>query len=385
MRCPRCGREVRPEDQRCPGCGYPLTPTQQLLDREKFNEYKPSGMPPEPEKKPENSRAAAILKSFVRVIFYVALFVGCQSVVMGFYMLALIAQNPAALTDQAFLDTLYAQVENRTVHILLISNLLTVLLLCALMHIRRRSAVQELQLYPVNPFRFGEFALFGVVMDVFISISLPMIPGISEWLEQHNNSYAMLMSEDVNPLLTVLSVALAAGITEELVFRGLVISRLKRSMGTGAAVVISAVIFGAVHGTAVAFAYATVLGLLLGAMYARYDSVLPGMIFHVFFNLTTLILPDNPDVLPVLYIISVVLIPVCIWRVFLRYPVFNDIFTDVRDLIRPVNEEDAAIIAEVKRHQKNGMITVDELEDLHNRWTDNRKQYRKEKRKNRRK
>ena len=182
-------------------------------------------------------------------------------------------------------------------------------------------------------------------------------------------------------ILTMLNI----GFIEELIFRGLVISRLKKGMGTAAAVVISAVIFGVVHGSALAVIYASLLGLLLGGLYARYDSVLPGMIFHVFFNMTSYWLPQEGTVLTVLYIVSAAAVLLCAWRIFLCYPAFSDIYTDVRDRLKPANEEEAAIIAEVKQHQRRGMITAEELEKLHDRWVENRKQIKKSKKYGRRK
>lgn len=328
---------------------------------------------------PQTPKPGKFLSACAHAVFYVMLFIGCQSVVVGAYLSSLMMQNPAAFTDPNAMNDLIARVSEKTVLILLISNLMTILLACALMHIRRRDPVLEMEIYPVNPFRLGTFALFGMAMNTFVSVTMSLLPLPEDLLAEHN-AQTMSLYGEMPIFVEILSVAVAAGITEELVFRGLVISRLKKGMGTASAVVISALIFGFAHGSALAVAYAALLGLLLGAMYARYDSVLPGIIFHVFFNMTSYWLPVEGPILTVLYAASIVLLIFCVWRIFIRYPVFNDIFTDVRDRIKPINDEEAAIIAEIKRHQKQGMISADELEALHNRWEDNRKAVKKEKR-----
>ncbi|MBQ8370465.1 MAG: CPBP family intramembrane metalloprotease [Clostridia bacterium] len=387
MLCPHCGKDNESGAQRCSQCGRELTGKNADAAPETnspMHEYRPADVPPGVQLTPKRSPLGKFLSACAHAVFYVMLFVGCQSVVVSGYLTAVMAGNPAAYAETDAMLALTEKVNEKTVLILLISNLLTILLACLFMHIRHRDPMQEMELWPVNPFRFGTFAVFGMAMNVFVSVTLSMIPLPESVIEQFNTQTAPLYGE-MHPLLEILSVAVIAGITEELIFRGLVISRLRRGMGMTAAVVISSVIFGAAHGSLIAVAYATLLGLLLGGLYARYNSVVPGIIFHVFFNMTSYWLPTEGVVLIVLYAASVVLIALGVWRIFVRYPVFNDIFTDIRGLIKPVNDEEAAIIAEIKRHQKNGRITADELEELNDRWAENRKNLRRDRKSGKRK
>ena len=132
MQCPRCGKELRPEDRRCPFCGYELTPAEQLPGREKLNEYKPGTMPPEVKEAVKTSRFLSFFAGCAKVLYYVLLFIGCQSVVMGGYLYALLAQTPSAATDPAVMASLSDQVMAKTVHLLLISNLITILFVCGI-------------------------------------------------------------------------------------------------------------------------------------------------------------------------------------------------------------------------------------------------------------
>jgi len=388
MRCPRCGKDNPQSAAKCENCGMEFTPgspgnTTDPLPKSDFNEYKPKEIPPETGS-PAPSKLGKFLSACAHAVFYVMVFIGCQSTVVGTYLFSLLNGDPSLLNDPDVMNHLIEMVNERTVLILLISNLLTVLLLCGLMHIRQKEPMLEFEVYPVNPFRFGTFALFGAAMNVFVSVTMSAIPFPEELIEQHSAQTVSLYG-GANILLEIFSVAVVAGITEELIFRGVVMSRLRKGMGTAAAVVISAAIFGAVHGSVLAVIYAALLGLLIGAMYARYGSVVPGMVFHVFFNMTSYLLPEEGAVLTVMYITSIVLIVFCVWRIFIRFPVFNDIFTDVRGVIRPKNEEDAAILAAIRSHQRDGRITVDEVESLHSRWEANRKALKKEKKYGRRK
>lgn len=80
-----------------------------------------------------------------------------------------------------------------------------------------------------------------------------------------------------------LAIGILAPIAEELVFRGAILRTLlalfsKRMYWI--AIIISAVIFGAMHGNLPQFVHAAVIGLLLGWMYYRTDSIIPGIVFH---------------------------------------------------------------------------------------------------------
>ena len=388
MQCPRCGKENPQDARQCAFCGFDLTSVpdgEKKLPESDFNEYAPREMPPESGNSGNSpqSKLGKFLSAIAHAVFYVVLFIGCQSTVIASYMTSLMSGDPSAITDPDAMNRLMEMVSEKTVLLLLISNLITILLTCGYLHLRKRNPVWEMELYPVNPFRFGTFALFGAAMNVFVSVTMSLLPLPQAWIDQHNAQTVFLGGSNI--LTELFSVALVAGITEEIIFRGMVLSRLKKGMGTAAAVVLSALIFGAAHGSVLAMGYAALVGLLLGAMYARYDSILPGMIFHVFFNMTSYFLPEEGAMLTVLYVLSVILVVFCVWRIFIRFPVFNDIFTDIRDRLRPVNDEEAAIIAEVKRHQKNGRITAEELMALNDRWTENRKQYGKEKKYGRKK
>lgn len=339
-----------------------------------------SGMNPMPDR---SLSPGKFLSACAHALVYVMLFVGCQSVVVGAYLSALLTSNPAALTDQDAMSSLITRIGEETVLILLISNLLTILIVTAVMHLRRRDPLREMELYPVNPFRFPVFALFGAAANTFVSITLSYIPLPEEIIAEHN-AQTMNLYGDYPVFVQMLSVAVIAGLTEELVFRGLVISRLRKGMGTAAAVIVSALIFGFAHGSVLASGYAALLGLLLGALYARYRSVLPGIIFHIFFNLTSFLLPEEGNVLLVLYILSVISLIYCVWKVFIRFPEFTDLFTDVRGMIQPVSEEQADIILELKKHQQQGRISAEQLSELHDRWEDSRAAYKKEKKYRRR-
>lgn len=86
----------------------------------------------------------------------------------------------------------------------------------------------------------------------------------------------------------VMTVVLAP-ITEELFYRGLVLGGLEARMPRGAAAVVSAGIFGAVHFQPLQFAGLAVFGLVLALLVQRTDRLGPAVWAHLAFNLTAVV------------------------------------------------------------------------------------------------
>lgn len=85
--------------------------------------------------------------------------------------------------------------------------------------------------------------------------------------------------------LALLVVGVLPGISEELLFRGLLQRGLAARLGQAAAVVAASVAFAAMHGDLVHAAATLPLGLALGAAAARADSVRPAIFCHAANNL----------------------------------------------------------------------------------------------------
>jgi membrane protease YdiL (CAAX protease family) len=86
-----------------------------------------------------------------------------------------------------------------------------------------------------------------------------------------------------------LAIAVVAPVVEELTFRGLGFSLLRR-FGEWPAIVAVGVLFGVAHGLVRALPLLVALGIGLSYLRSRIDSVYPGMIVHALFNGVALIL-----------------------------------------------------------------------------------------------
>jgi membrane protease YdiL (CAAX protease family) len=84
------------------------------------------------------------------------------------------------------------------------------------------------------------------------------------------------------------AVAVLAPFVEELMYRGLGF-RLLAPYGTGVAIVVTGLLFGAAHGLLIGFPILSLFGILHGWLRAKTESVYPCILVHAIFNATALI------------------------------------------------------------------------------------------------
>ncbi|QDT47172.1 ABC-2 family transporter protein [Symmachiella dynata] len=116
-----------------------------------------------------------------------------------------------------------------------------------------------------------------------------------EWLHQLDWFFPKLPDSMEEPLKRLMSanmpwwimlgtMALAPAICEELAFRGFILSGLRRTGRTWMAIGLSSCAFGFMHMIPHQVFNATLLGLVLGIIAIRSNSLLPGVIFHLIYN-----------------------------------------------------------------------------------------------------
>lgn len=86
-------------------------------------------------------------------------------------------------------------------------------------------------------------------------------------------------------VLYVFNLCFIVPLAEEMTFRAVIYGRLRRAFKPWSAVIISALIFGSLHGISVHIGYAIVCGILIAACYYLTDSIVAPVILHMIFNL----------------------------------------------------------------------------------------------------
>lgn len=89
---------------------------------------------------------------------------------------------------------------------------------------------------------------------------------------------------DLSPWALVLLLAVSPGLNEELLFRGAILSGLRRDLSLVKVVLWEALLFGAVHASIYRFLPTALLGAVLAAVTLRTRSIFPAMAIHVTYN-----------------------------------------------------------------------------------------------------
>ncbi len=167
-----------------------------------------------------------------------------------------------------------------------VSNILVIGVTCLIFVCRRKKITVEMSLRKFRAGAVMPIILLGLGMNVLTTVVMGFLP------EELLNSYQQAsewVSTDVGIMTMLLAVVLAP-LAEEWVLRGLVFSRMKKGMPVIAAMFLSSVLFGLLHGNPVWAVYAAVFGMVLAWVYERTKSLYASMLLHFSYNLCGMLL-----------------------------------------------------------------------------------------------
>jgi membrane protease YdiL (CAAX protease family) len=124
--------------------------------------------------------------------------------------------------------------------------------------------------------------LFSILSGIGINVITPELP---------------FPSSTIGVILYFIAIAIVAPLTEEILFRGVMLNELK-PYGNMSAIVITSLLFGFIHGTPYAFFYATAIGLVLAYITIKTGSILYAVITHMLFNSASFVLQYIGSVTP---------------------------------------------------------------------------------------
>lgn len=119
----------------------------------------------------------------------------------------------------------------------------------------------------------------------------PLPAGVEEQLGE----VSRWITESPSIALTVLLLAVLPAICEELTFRGVILSGLRKSLGNAGGVIMTAVFFGAAHTVLQQSLAAAPVGVLIGIIALRTGSLIPCVVFHAVYNALQLLSALNAE------------------------------------------------------------------------------------------
>ena len=150
---------------------------------------------------------------------------------------------------------------------------------------------------PIEVLRLKTLSLKNVVILVFLSFSMLPLVGFLSTLS--SLFFPVVIEGSINAvtssglLLSLLAIALTPAITEELIFRGILLSGY-RQLGALKAAFCSSLLFGLLHMNPQQSFYAFFIGFLLSLLVERSNSIFAGIIPHFIINGTSTFLSFLP-------------------------------------------------------------------------------------------
>lgn len=285
--------------------------------------------------------------AFLKGLGYLGIYLGVQIVVQyawgavkGIALTAEYAAKGLNLMDPAVMD-MYMEDAMRVamdiaVPATVVSNILAIGVTCLIFVCRKKKITKELSLRKFHAGAVLPIILMGLGMNVLTTLVMGLLP--EELLSSYQQS-SQWLSDDVG-ILTVLLAVVFAPLAEEWFLRGLVFSRMRKGMPVVAAMILSSVAFGLLHGNLVWAAYAAVLGMVLAWVFERTKSLCAAILLHFSYNSCGMLLGLLPETAPDWIDVAIIAVAV----VFTAVGAF--LFAKTPKAEEPV-EEVAAAVAEI--------------------------------------
>jgi len=255
----------------------------------------------------KNSRSSFnnVLISLIKCAGYYGVYFVLNEVVIVICMVVMMLKHPSS-DPQAMLNTV-------VVPLTLLCNALF-LLGTAVFYNRSKtylSFANRMKVRPLNSKAVPFIICLGVSAMFTVNLVLGLIPFPESWMEMLSDNSDMITSASM--LMQVVCVGLISPIAEEVIFRGLMLTTLKKSMHPWVAIVLSSIVFGVVHGNPIGIIYATGMGILMGWLFHKTKSIVASCIFHMIYNLVSLFaIYISETMLVLITFLSLAIFVVCI-------------------------------------------------------------------------
>ncbi len=180
----------------------------------------------------------------------------------------------------AFSNQLLEVVLSKVTLISLLSNLLCFAVIALVFLILKKKWYQEVNLKRFSLSYLPYLLLLGIALILMVNFGLELLP--RSVLEAYSEQASMI--GDDTSLIGIIAVVIVAPVFEEIFFRGLLLSTLRKGMSTGLAIFLSAVIFGVAHGQILWMAYTFIVGLVFAYVVVKTGSIATSMVLHIVFN-----------------------------------------------------------------------------------------------------
>ena len=168
------------------------------------------------------------------------------------------------------------------------------------------------------------FSLLAGMGFYFLLSGIMFFTQLPQYFPEHQELLEPMFHQHV--LVSVLGLGVMASLVEEIGFRGLIFNRMRQELPVAVALIIQAVIFGAIHMNVLQSSYAFILGILLGLIFIWTSSLWAPILLHLSFNSSSALmvqvfkLEENAANMGGMIVVGVILLFISICYLYVKRP-----------------------------------------------------------------
>jgi uncharacterized protein len=238
-------------------------------------------------------RAVGLILLMLVIYFVAQSFVGIVlAVIHGVQMSMASAASGGQFDIQGFTEELTSYIGAQSSWIILIAVAVSLPTFYLFYRDRRQDLMTFVSLRSISPVSIPVLIILGLSLNIILELLLVLasqLSFLSGIFESYNKLASSIFSGNI--VITLIAVGIIGPIFEEILFRGLIFGELRKITKVRLAIFIQALLFGIYHMNVVQGTYAFLIGLLLGYIYYRSNSIFASMIIHITINTSSTLLP----------------------------------------------------------------------------------------------
>lgn len=247
----------------------------------------------------KKSIVTLVWRTIYPILIYITITIIVQIIIYNIFVYQISSANPG-ITSDMLTDMLDGRVTKSAMMINVIAGVIIIPVLSIILKQDKKSREEKSVIVKkeeyIYPFLAGIFMCLGCNWLIDMSGIINIFTGFNEVADS-------LYGGSI--IFEFIAMVIIAPLLEEILFRGIIFARLREYMSVKVAIVISALIFGIIHGNVVQGIYAFIIGICLAYIYERYNTLLAAVLFHMSANLMSVIMTECE---PVVRLISKALV-----------------------------------------------------------------------------
>lgn len=240
------------------------------------------------------------MKKLIKAFGFLLLIVGTYlfasllaGVVIGVYIFVRNIALVRSYVTEEFMQLIIEGMMKYTLPIIIITNVITLGMIMLYFLGRKDKFVKYIQFKKIKIIDSLLIVIFGTFISILLTAGLYYTERLLP-IEHAMNKYNELMSGMFKGDLVILliTVVVIAPLFEEIILRGIILNDFIKTVPVWLAIFIQAFIFGLMHMNIIQGSYAFVIGIILGIVYLKYQSIWAPILLHFAFNLMGVIM-DN--------------------------------------------------------------------------------------------